>query len=227
MKVLEKNNMPANVCGSMGTKVIVNCAMSIDGKIASRLRKQVRISDEADMARVHRLRNSCDAILIGVGTVISDDPSLLVKEKYVDNAIQPIRVVLDSKCSIPPGSKILDGSSPTIVFTTDGHVKPLEGAEVIACGEDMVDLPKMLGILEKKGIKTLLVEGGGRTIWTFVKAGLVNEFKVFIGSKIIGGSVSPTPVDGEGFGDEKEFAELKLVKTTLSESGVLLEFEME
>jgi len=223
---LEKNNMPAKGYGCMRPKVIVNCAMSADGKIASRLRKQVRLSDEPDMARVHRLRNQCDAILVGVGTVIADDPSLLVKDKYVDAIKQPIRIVLDSKCSIPAGSRVLDGKAKTLVFVTEGHEKKLDGAEVISCGKETIDLPAMLKILEAKGVKTLLVEGGGRTIWTFVKARLVNEFKVFISNKLIGGSVAPTPMDGEGFGEEKDFAELKMIRTTMSDSGVLLEFEV-
>lgn len=211
----------------MRPRVIVNCAMSLDGKIASRLRKQIRLSDEADMARVHNLRNQCDAILVGIGTVVADDPSLLVKEKYVDDVKQPTRIVLDSKCQIPRTSKILDGSAKTLLFVTENYVDEVPGAEVIPCGNDEIDLEKMLSVLEDKGIKCLLVEGGGRTIWTFVKAGLVDEFKIFISSKIIGGAMAPTPVDGEGFSDEKEFASLKLVRTKLSESGVLLEFEME
>ena len=210
----------------MRPKVIVNCAMSADGKIASRLRKQVRISDEADMARVHRLRNVCDAILVGADTVAADDPSLLVKGKYVDEVRQPIRVVLDAKCRIPAGSKVLDGKAKTLVFVAEGNGRVLEGAEVIPCGKDTIDLGRMLEILGERGVVTLLVEGGGRTIWSFVKAGFVDEFKVFIGSRIIGGKDAPTPVDGEGFGDEAEFRDLRLVRSTLSESGILLEFEM-
>jgi riboflavin-specific deaminase-like protein len=136
-------------------------------------------------------------------------------------------VVLDSKGSIPVGSKVLDETARTLVFVTEGNEKKMNGAELFSCGKDTIDLPAMLIILEKNGVRTLLVEGGGRTIWTFVKAGLVNEFKVFISNKLIGGSVAPTPMDGEGFGEEKEFAELKLMKTTMSDSGVLLEFEVE
>ncbi len=210
----------------MRPRVIVNCAMSADGKIASRLRKQVRISDEADMARVHRLRNQCDAILVGADTVVSDDPSLLVKGKYVDEVRQPMRVVLDARCKIPKGSKVLDGRARTLVFVTEGNAKALEGAEVIPCGKETIDLAAMLDKLGERGARTLLVEGGGRTIWTFVKAGLVDEFKVFIGSRIIGGETAPTPVDGEGFADEAEFRSLKLMRSTHSESGILLEFEV-
>lgn len=208
-------------------RVIVNCAMSADGKIASRLRKQVRLSDDSDMVRVHRLRNSCDAILVGIGTVIADDPSLLVKEKFVDSPKQPIRIVLDSKCTVPEGAKVLDGKARTLIFVTEGNGHPVIGAEVIVCGTESINLPQMLAKLDEMGVKSILVEGGGRTIWSFIKAGLVNEFKVFISSKIIGGKMAPTPVDGDGFAEENEFADLKLKKTTLSDSGILLEFEVE
>ena len=206
-------------------RVIVNCAMSVDGKIASRVRKQVQISDELDMARVHRLRNDCDAILVGIGTVLADDPSLLVKEKYVDNPSQPLRIVLDSKCRTPSDSKVLDGSSRTIIFVTDGHEKELENSEIVACGTDSVDIGKMLAYLDGIGVKSLLVEGGGKIIWSFVSSGFVQEFKVFIGSKLIGGGLAPTPMDGNGFAEESEFPELNLVRSTMSESGILLEFE--
>ena len=77
--------------------VTVNCAMSADGKIALPTRRQTRISSEEDIARVHRLRNASDAILVGIGTVLSDDPSLLVKEKYVRRPRRPLRIVLDSR----------------------------------------------------------------------------------------------------------------------------------
>lgn len=211
----------------MFPRVIVNCAMSADGKIASRLRKQVRLSDDSDMARVHRLRNSCDAILVGIGTVIADDPSLLVKDKYVNSPNQPIRIVLDSKCTVPKNAKVLDGKARTLIFVTEGNARPVNGAEVVVCGTDSINLPQMLAKLYEMGVKSILVEGGGRTIWSFIKAGLVNEFKVFISSKIIGGKMAPTPVDGDGFAEENEFADLKLKKTTLSDSGILLEFEVE
>jgi len=209
----------------MMPKVIVNCAMSIDGKIASRIRKQVKLSDESDMVRVHQLRNDCAAILVGVGTIIADDPSLLVKEKYVDNPRQPVRIIMDSKCRTPPGSRVLDGKARTIIFTTKGNEKPMENAEVIACGTEKVDLSQMLKKLDELGLDILLVEGGGTIIWSFVSSGYVDEFKVFISSKLIGGIGAPTPMDGNGFAEESEFSELTLIRSTMSESGILLEFD--
>lgn len=210
----------------MKPKVIVNCAMSADGKIASRLRKQVRLSDEADIARVHRLRNECDAILVGVGTVVADDPSLTVKKEYVGTVRQPLRVVLDPTCRTPAGSRVLDGNANTLLVATEGNAKSMDGAEVLVCGKGPIDLVRLLGELEARGVCKLLVEGGGNTIWGFVRAGIVDEFKVFISNKIIGGGLAPTPVDGDGFAEDGDFASLTLVRSTMSESGILLEFEM-
>jgi len=222
-----KYNMPACHCSLVLPKVIINCAMSVDGKIASRVRKQVRLSDETDMSRVHRLRNECDAILVGVGTVLADDPSLLVKEKYVDEVKQPIRIVLDPKCRTPPDAEVLNGETKTIIASTDGCRCQFSDAEVLQCGENEVDLKRLLEHLGSLGVKKVLVEGGGETIWRFVRAGLMDTFIVFISSRLIGGRDAPTPMDGEGFVSEDEFARLELRTTTVTDNGIILEFGIE
>ncbi len=225
---MEKLDMPASQYRSMLPRVIVNCAMSADGKIASRVRRQVKLSDDTDMARVHKLRNQCGAILVGIGTVMADDPSLLVKENYVEGEVnQPIRVVIDPKCRIQPGRQVLDGSVRTIITVREGFEKQLDNVEVLACGKDEVDLKKLLEHLSGIGVEELLVEGGGETIWSFVKAGLVDTFNVFISNRLIGGRDAPTPVDGDGFGSEEEFASLTLKTTTVTDIGIILEFRVE
>ena len=107
---------------------IINCAMSADGKIALPSRKQTRISNEEDMARVHRLRNECDAVLVGVGTILSDDPKLTVKERHVDEVRNPLRVVLDSKGRTPTDSEVLSNDSPTLILTSRSSVSSFGGA---------------------------------------------------------------------------------------------------
>jgi 2,5-diamino-6-(ribosylamino)-4(3H)-pyrimidinone 5'-phosphate reductase len=201
--------------------------MSADGKIASRLRKQVKLSDEEDMARVHKLRNECDAILVGVGTVMADDPSLLVKAKYIEGeAKQPIRVILDPKCRLFENREVLDGSARTIIVVRQGFEKDVPNAETYACGTDQVDLKALLDYLGEIGVKKLLVEGGGETIWHFVRVGVVNRFIVFISNRLIGGRDAPTPMDGEGFEGEEDFATLSLSTTTITASGIILEFSV-
>jgi len=118
--------------------VIVNCAMSIDGKIALANRKQMRISNEEDMKRVYMLRNECDAVLVGIGTVLNDDPKLTVKEKYVKNPSQPLRIVLDSNFRTPKNAEVMSKDAPTLIVTTCREFK--EGnIEVIKCGKGKVD----------------------------------------------------------------------------------------
>src|SRR5512136_1773557 len=95
--------------------VIINCAMSADGKIASPMRKQMQISCDEDIKRMYRLRNECDTVLVGVGTILTDNPKLTVKEKYVKHPRQPLRVVLDSKGRTPPHALVLNNVSKTLI----------------------------------------------------------------------------------------------------------------
>ncbi|HYS72013.1 MAG TPA: dihydrofolate reductase family protein [Thermoplasmata archaeon] len=97
--------------------VLVNFAMSVDGKIALPTRKQTRISDEEDLRRVHQLRATCDAVLVGVGTILADDPKLTVKPEYATGR-NPLRVVLDSEGRTPEDAHVLNRDAPTLVVTT-------------------------------------------------------------------------------------------------------------
>ena len=155
--------------------VIINCAMSADGKIALPSRIQTRISNEEDIRRVYELRNNCDAILVGINTVLSDDPRLIVKSKYVKKRNKPIRIVLDSKGRVPLNANILDSSAKTIIVTSEQCKREIAKAEVIRCGDNRIDLHRLLAILYDRGIRNLLVEGGETIIWSFLKEGLVNE----------------------------------------------------
>src|SRR4030043_1894485 len=97
--------------------VLINCAMSIDGKIASPTGKQMKISSDEDIKRMYNLRNKSDAVLVGIGTVLSDDPKLTVKEKYVKNPKQPIRIVLDTYCKTPFDSLVVNDAATTYIVT--------------------------------------------------------------------------------------------------------------
>ena len=207
-------------------RVIVNCAMSADGKIALKTRRQTKISNEEDRRRVHRLRNSCDAILVGIGTVLRDDPTLTVSAKYVKRPRHPIRIVLDSTGRTPKDAMVLDGTSKTIVVTNEHCRKTFRNADVIRCGKRFVDLGKLLNILEKRGIQKLLVEGGSRVIWSFLKSRLADEVRLFIGSMVIGGDKAPTPAGGEGAESEKTIVELRLKSSEVIGDGILLTYEV-
>lgn len=207
-------------------KVIVNCAMSADGKIALRTRRQTKISNEEDKRRVHKLRNSADAILVGIETVLSDDPKLTVNEKFVRFPRHPVRIILDSTGRTPKTALVLNGASPTVIVTTERCKKTFPNAETIRCGKDEVDLKRLLPILEKRGIKTLLVEGGSKVIWSFLETRLADEINMFVGSMVIGGEESPTAAGGEGAASEKKMVELRLLDMKALGSGVLLRYKV-
>ena len=117
--------------------VVINCAMSADRKIASPSGKQYRISCEEDIKRMYELRNESDAVLVGINTVLSDDPKLTVKEKYVRNPKQPIRIVLDTKCRTPVDYLVVNETAKTFVVTADKCNKNYRSnVEVIICDTD-------------------------------------------------------------------------------------------
>jgi 2,5-diamino-6-(ribosylamino)-4(3H)-pyrimidinone 5'-phosphate reductase len=177
--------------------VHVNCAMSADGKIAGVERKQVRISSEEDKTRVRELRRKYDAILVGVGTVLADDPHLIIKGEDYDT--NPIRIVLDPHGKTPDDALVLDESAPTVMVTTEDYEKEWDCEETIVMGRQ-IDLPTLMEKLaEDIGIESILVEGGGNTIAEFFKNKLVDRYTVFVGGLLIGGRSAPTPADGDGW----------------------------
>ena len=207
-------------------KVVINFAMSADGKIALKSRRQTAISDEADKKRVHELRNRSDAILVGIGTVLSDDPKLTVNEKYVERTKNPLRIVLDSRGRMPSGALVLNGAAPTLVVTSEECSKSFPNTETIRCGKGEVDLGRLLEILEERGIQSLLVEGGSRVIWSFLEKRLADEVHMYIGSMVIGGDSAPTPAGGEGAADEGEIVALTLKSCEAIGEGILLKYQV-
>jgi len=210
---------------------IINCAMSADGKIALPNRKQMRISSKEDIERMYKLRSECDAILVGIETILSDDPKLTVKERYVKNPKQPLRVVLDSKGRTPKNALVVDNSANTLIFTTKGNEKQYYGnhIEVVGCkadNEGHIDIVEALNLLYEKGIKKLLIEGGGTVIWSFLKKRLVDDLYVYIGPYVIGGKNTPTMADGEGIRNIEEVLSLRIVDVTRLSSGILVHYKM-
>jgi 2,5-diamino-6-(ribosylamino)-4(3H)-pyrimidinone 5'-phosphate reductase len=200
--------------------------MSADGKIALRTRRQTRISNEEDKRRVHKLRNSSDAILVGVETVIADNPKLTVNPKYVKRPKHPLRIILDSKGRTPKNALVLDGTSKTLIVTNEKCKKVFPNAATTRCGKQEVDLKKLIRILEKKKISTLLVEGGSKVIWSFLRSRIADEVNIFVGSIVIGGDKSPTPAGGAGAETEKAIVALRLRRMKAVGNGVLLTYEV-
>lgn len=206
--------------------VHVNLAMSADGRIAAPGGGPLRLSSEEDFARVHRLRHGADAILVGVGTVLADDPSLLTKERFVPHPRHPVRVVLDGRLRTPATARVLDGRAPTLVYTASEHAhRALPGAEVVAAGEGRVHLPLVLGDLAARGVRTTLVEGGGRVIASFLAEGLVNLLTVYVAPTVVG-SDAPGWAEGPGLFRDGQGTPLRLTAVDRVGDGVLLTYEL-
>ena len=180
--------------------VILKLAVSTDGKIAAAGRKPVSISGEVAKARTHLLRAQCDAILVGIGTVLSDDPLLTCRLPGMQ-ARSPVRVVLDRALRILPTSRLVHSarSTPLWVVTSNEAEAPAatilgaSGAQVIRVASTPagLDLPSVLHHLAERGITRLLVEGGARVAASFVAAGLVDEFWLLRGTEAIGAGGVP------------------------------------
>lgn len=205
-------------------EVHVNCAMSADGKIAGSDRAQVRISSPEDILRVKRMRMEHDAILVGIGTVLYDDPHLTVKG--LDKERNPVRVVLDSRGRTPDNAQVLDDRARTVIVTSEECEKVWKGAEVIRAGKGRVNLRMALEALHGIGIRNIMVEGGGEVIASFFENGLVDEYTVFVGSMIIGGRNAPTPADGDGRKVGSN-AGLHLMEHCVLGDGVLLRYKVQ
>ncbi len=199
----------------------INCAMSADGKIAGAERRQVRISSEEDKARVKGLRTKYDAILVGVGTVISDDPHLTVKGRTKEE--NQVRVVIDPHGRTPEDAQVTDGRARTVIVTTDDCARSWKDCDTIRCPGETVDLAFVMGELYSMGIRSVLVEGGGTTIASFLKAGLFDVLTIYVGSMVIGGSGSPTPADGDGWVKEGGLR-LVLKDAVRCGDGIVLEY---
>ena len=197
--------------------------MSPDGKIAGTERRQLRISSPEDLERVRGLRGECQAILVGAGTVLADDPHLTVRGLPPES--QPLRVVLDPRGKVPEPSLVLDTRARTLMVTLEDCARQYGEAETLRLGKGRIDLPRLLEALGERGVSTLLVEGGGETIFSFFQAGLVDLYSVYVGDFIVGGREAPTPVDGDGF-HQGEHVRLNLISVERLGGGVHLTYEV-
>ncbi len=196
--------------------VILNAAMSLDGKIAT-FTGDSRMSSPADMKRVHRLRASVDAIMVGLRTLVRDDPKLTVK---FFKSLKPCRIIVDSKALSPLNSYVVRTAReiPTIIAVTSKapkkRIEALEnkGVTVVISGSGpLVSLKVLMKRLRKLGIRRLLLEGGGTLNWSMLSNRLVDEISVAITPRILGGSEATSLVEGRGNALVIDGVQLKLL----------------
>jgi 2,5-diamino-6-(ribosylamino)-4(3H)-pyrimidinone 5'-phosphate reductase len=218
--------------------IFINSAMSADGKLSTKERKQVKISGRLDFERVDELRAQADAIMVGIGTVLADDPSLTVKSperkaarKAAGKSENPVRIIVDSVARTPLDADLFKkGEGLRIIAVSNSapaeKIKSLEEkALVLKTGDLKVDLTELTAKLKEMGINTLMVEGGATLNWGMLSACLVDEIYTFVGNLIIGGKTAPTFTDGEGF-TEAELLGLELLSAEKIEDGILLKWKV-
>lgn len=178
--------------------ITLKSAMTLDGKVATETGDSRWISCESSRAEVHRLRHEHDAILIGVGTVIADDPKLTTRMPV--EGIHPTRIIVDSKLRIPLESQLVhDRSAPTLILTThdcDANKKAeltALGVEVFEVGDGRrVDLAQAIKLIGERELASVLVEGGATLGGALLEQHLVDKMILYIAPKIIGGESAPS-----------------------------------
>lgn len=179
--------------------VWVNCAASLDGRLALAGGLRAMLSSTEDLVRVQRLRAHADAILVGVGTVIKDDPSLRVHWELLGEppGKNPTRVVVDASGRTPDQARVLDGSTPTIIATSERARRTFPSTvHTIVAGKTKVDFGELFPLLYELGIRRLMVEGGAEILSSVLRARLFDRFTVYYAPVVVGGTTAPSMVSG-------------------------------
>ena len=211
-------------------KIILSAAITLDGKIGQK-NKHIVLSSKSDKIRVHKLRSKSDAILVGKNTVEQDDPLLTVRYTKGKN---PIRIILDSHGTIKNTSRIIKTCKrvPTIIVTSEIISKPNLNRlqklplDVIICGKNQVNLTKLLPVLSKKGIKTVLLEGGGTLNRSFLKKNLIDEMIIALTPYVLGSKNTVSLFEGLSFPSLKIKFPLKLKNVQKNGNEIILNYKI-
>ena len=211
-------------------KVTLSAAITLDGKIGQK-NKHIVLSSKTDKIRVHKLRSKSDAILVGKNTVEQDDPLLTVRYAKGKN---PIRIILDSHGTIKNNSRIIKTCKrvPTIIVTSEIISKPNLNrlrklpVDVIICGKNQVNLTKLLPVLSKKGIKTVLLEGGGTLNRSFLKKNLIDEMIIALTPYVLGSKNTVSLFEGLSFPSLKIKFPLKLKNVQKNGNEIILNYKI-
>ena len=208
--------------------VILKWAMSLDGKIATRTGDSRWISGDKSRIFVHSLRNQVDGILVGIGTVLQDDPILTVREVLARK--QPLRIIIDPKLSFPLTAKMLQEEGGNILIFTcediDKNKKEFllsKDIEIIPCGKKRIQVANMLKILGKREITSLLVEGGSKVFTEFLENKLTDKVYAVVSPLLLGGEKALTPFEGRGVEKVKDGIQFKKIHWFFRGEDVIME----
>ena len=185
--------------------VVLKMASSLDGRVAARDGSSRWISGEEARTEVHRMRAAADALLVGAGTALRDDPQLTVRDPSYDGPAK-LRVLVDGRGLVPETHRLFDREAPTLVATTEGAPEArrdawrARGAELLVLeeGSSHVPLERLLAELGKRDVQLLLVEGGPTIAWEFVDRGFLDRLVLYFAPVLVGGRDAPGIVQGEG-----------------------------
>ncbi|MBI9084745.1 MAG: bifunctional diaminohydroxyphosphoribosylaminopyrimidine deaminase/5-amino-6-(5-phosphoribosylamino)uracil reductase RibD [Desulfobacterales bacterium] len=212
--------------------VVVKCAATLDGRIATRTGDSRWVTGEAARRRVHRMRHALDAILVGVGTVISDDPSLTTRLPDIKGR-DPVRVILDTRLSIPENARVLrlDSSAETLIFCGDQasadkrRLIQKSGARVLTApvSHGRINVKALMPLLAEAGITSVLIEGGSRVIASALAAGVADKVSFFYAPKILGGDDGVPVCRGPGAGLMSDCLQLRHTRVERLGDDILIE----
>jgi 2,5-diamino-6-(ribosylamino)-4(3H)-pyrimidinone 5'-phosphate reductase len=219
--------------------VILNVAITADGKTDTINRKGASISSDEDMRRVDQLRADMDAIMIGGRTLLDNDPRLTVKSEQlrkerIERGVSPnpIKIGVVTKADLKPDSRFLTAGPAQIMIFTTQQTDPekidwllAQGIKAFIMGEKRVELKAVMQQLWQEGIRRLLVEGGGTLNDELLRLGLVDDICIFIGPMIFGGGNAPTFVDGYGLSQDTAIQLRLLEYDRMDDGGILLHYQ--
>jgi diaminohydroxyphosphoribosylaminopyrimidine deaminase/5-amino-6-(5-phosphoribosylamino)uracil reductase len=213
--------------------VTLKMAATLDGKVAARDGSSRWITGEAARARAHRMRAGADAILVGAGTALTDDPALTVRDPAYRGAPK-LRVVVDARGAVPATGRLFSGEAPTLVATTEQAPEDRRrswaaaGAEVVVFDAEAgrVPLRSLFAHLGKRDVQSALLEGGPTLAWSAVREGLVDRIVLFLAPKALGGDRSPGVLGGEGFARIEDALAVRITDVTRVGEDLMVEADV-
>ena len=210
--------------------VLMKYAMTLDGKIATHTGKSQWITGEPARAAVHETRNEVAGIMVGVNTVLQDDPQLTCR---IEGGRNPSRIICDSHLRTPLSAKVVESARkiPTYLATCCRDQKKIKRLEIMGCKiiavskeGDHLNLQELMVQLGALGIDSILLEGGGTLNFSALKSGIVNKLQVYLAPKIFGGAAAITPVEGPGVEDPAEAFQFTDRKIKIFGEDICLEY---
>ena len=212
--------------------VVMKYAMTMDGKIAAYTGESKWVTGEAARIHVQEQRLKYTGIMVGVGTVLADDPMLTCR---LENSRNPVRIICDSHLRTPLTSKIVRTAEtiPTILASSSKDQQKIKNYEELGCQvlyvpekNGHIDLNRLMELLGAAKIDSILLEGGGSLNWSALESGIVQKVQTYIAPKLFGGEEAKTPVEGKGFPDPASAVLLKNSEITRLGDDLLIESEV-